>query len=242
MTPALEVLKLDRGDNLIVHNDPKSPAAEAFRTLRTNIQFTAFDTSIKRILVTSAGPADGKSTIAMNLAAAIAQTGKGCTLVDCDLRRPVLHKEFGLVNRRGLVNLLLGDASVEDACFSTGIPGLKVVTSGPIPPNPAELVGSVRMDDIMEKISSETDMVIVDCPPVMAVTDALSVATKVDGVLLVVSAGSTPRQLALGAKNALEGVGARVLGVVLNRVDFKSGYGYYNYHNYYNYYGSSDNT
>jgi capsular exopolysaccharide synthesis family protein len=231
---------LDRQETLIVHSDPKAPVSEAFRTLRTNIQFSSFDGEVKKIMLTSAIPGDGKSTVTANLAVAVAQTGKSCILVDCDLRRPVLHKFFGISNRRGLVNLLLGDLTLEEAIVPTHVENLSVINSGPIPPNPAELVGSVKMDKVYQDLSDRYDYVIIDCPPVMAVTDAVMISKKVDGVLLVVGAGTTPRQAVIGAKNSLDGVGARILGVVLNQVDIKGAYGSYYYYYYQPYYGSKE--
>lgn len=224
---------MDRYNTLIVHDDPKSPVSEAFRTLRTNIQFSVSDKDIKKIVITSASPGDGKSTVATNLAIAIAQSGKKCCILDCDLRRPVQHKHFNMSNRRGLVNLLVGDVTIDEVSNSCIVPNLTVIPSGPVPPNPAELIGSHRMDDLLATLDTLYDTIIMDCPPIMAVTDAVAISTKADGVLLVIGAGITPRQMAINAKNALVGVGAHLMGVVLNQVDNKNASGYYYYYDYY---------
>lgn len=216
-------------DSLITHLDPKSPVAEAFRTLRTNLQFSALDRELRTLLVTSAGPGEGKSTITLNLAIAITQSGKEVILVDADLRKPVIHKRFGLRNEIGLTNILV-HGPAEEALQETAVPNLKVVTSGPIPPNPAEMLASGMMDKVRDFLKERAEMVLFDCPPVVAVTDAAVLSRKVDGVLLVVQLGAVEREAARQAKALLENVDAPLLGVVINNVAESSGYYYYYYY------------
>lgn len=216
-------------NSLITHLDPKSPVAEAFRTLRTNLQFSALDRELRTLLVTSAGPGEGKSTITLNLAIAITQSGKEVILVDADLRKPVIHKLFGLRNEIGLTNILV-HGPAEEALQETAVPNLKVVTSGPIPPNPAEMLASGMMDKVRDFLKERAEMVLFDCPPVVAVTDAAVLSRKVDGVLLVVQLGAVEREVARQAKALLENVDAPLLGVVINNVAESSCYYYYYYY------------
>lgn len=212
----------------------KAPESEAYRTLRTNIQFSSVDNPIRTLLVTSSSPGEGKSTTAANLAVVMAQTGQRVIVVDTDLRRPVLHKVFGIPNNTGLTTALLaGDQlAIEGQLQSTEIANLHVLTSGPIPPNPSELLGSHRMGHLVKQLGSQADMVIFDSPPVLAVTDAAVLGRQVDGVLLVADAGATREQALANAASELKKTGANVLGVALNRLDVRSG-GYYYYYYYY---------
>jgi capsular exopolysaccharide synthesis family protein len=221
---------------LITQQDPMAAASEAFRVLRTNLQFLGLDKPIRSILVTSGTPGEGKSTIAANLAVAFAQTGASVCLIDGDLRRPMVAKLFGLDNWTGLTSALIGQAGLDTALRPTAVPGLSVMTSGPIPPNPAELLGSGRMAKLIQELSERFEMVLVDTPPVLAVTDAAVLAPKVDGVLMVARAGQVARQQVARAKEALEAVKANVLGVVLDGVEPQGREGYY----YYYYYQSHD--
>lgn len=206
-------------DRLISHFNPKSPIAEAYRQLRTNIQFSSLDNPVRTLLVTSTGPEEGKTTTLANLAVTMAQTGSRVTLVDCDLRKPSLHDLFGVAAEPGLTNVLLG--SDEIPYRECGIENLRILTAGPLPPNPSEMLGSRRMGDVIVRLKSEADYVLFDTPPVVIVTDAAVLATRVDGTLLVVSAGRTRRELAQRAKNLLEKVNAPLLGVVLNNVKYE---------------------
>jgi len=211
----------DKLDPLITVADPRSPLSEAYRTLRTNLDFSSLDKPIKTMLVTSAGPEEGKSTVLANLAVITAQTGRKVILVDCDLRRPTLHYIFNLKNDVGLTTMVVDDAAMESPPLQdTGVEGLQLVSSGPLPPNPSELLGSRRMGDIIADLLERADVVLFDAPPVVAVTDAAVLATKVDGVLLVVNAGGTKRDYARAAKARLEKVNANLLGAVLNNVRF----------------------
>ncbi|NIO71899.1 MAG: polysaccharide biosynthesis tyrosine autokinase [Anaerolineae bacterium] len=216
-------------DHLITVADPRSPVSEAYRTLRTNLDFSSLDKPIKTMLVTSAGPEEGKSTVLANLAVTTAQAGRKVILVDCDLRRPTLHNIFNLKNDVGLTTMVVDDAAMESPPLQdTGVEGLQLVSSGPLPPNPSELLGSRRMEEIIAALLERADVVLFDAPPVVAVTDAAVLATKVDGVLLVINAGGTKRDYARAAKARLEKVNANLLGAVLNNVRFDvSLHGYY---------------
>ena len=221
---------------LITLSDPKSPVSEAFRTIRTNIMFSSLDAPLKKLLITSPSPNDGKSTIAANLAIVLAQAGKKVLVIDLDLRKPTVHKKFGVENIKGFTNFLLGDAKLEDIVKTVaGIPNLYILTSGPLPPNPAELLGSQKMKKILEQLKDEYDVVVIDSPPVIPVTDAALLASIVDGVVLVLSQGQTRIDMAQKAVEQLKNVGARILGTVLNNVNTNGGSYYYYY--YYHYYG-----
>lgn len=216
--------------NLIAWQDPKSPITEAYRTLRTNIQFSSIDRQLKSIMVTSTGPSEGKSTTIANLATVFAQSDKKTVIIDADLRKPTVHYTFDLVNRSGLSTYLAGQDPLEQVIQKTEIPNLDVICSGPIPPNPAELLNSKAMTRFIQEISEMYDQVLFDTPPVIAVTDAQLLATKVDGVLLVVSSGNTNKDIALKAKQQLEHVKANILGVVLNNKQIKGDNYYYYYY------------
>jgi len=215
--------------NLITVADPRSPVSEAYRQLRTNIQFYGLDRSLQTILVTSAGAQEGKSTTLANLAVTFAEAGRSVLMVDCDLRRPSLHKLFGVSNEPGLTTVIRDEKTLTDVVLPTAIPGLGLLPSGPLPPNPSEILGSQRMDRLIETLRGFAEVVLFDAPPTIAVTDAMVLSAKMDGVLLVVSAGRTKRDHAVRAKRLLEKVNAKVLGVVLNNTKLDG--------NLYNYYG-----
>jgi len=216
---------------LITAVHPRSPISEAYRTLRTNIQFSAVDKPLKAILVTSAAPLEGKSTTVANLGVVMAQAGLSTIVVDSDLRRPALHRLFDVSNSYGLTNALLQN-DPNDCLQATEVENLQVLTSGPLPPNPAELLGSQRMRSLIQQLKDHADMVLFDGPPSLAVTDAALLANQVDGVLLVMEAGKTRREVAQRAKEDLSKVGANLIGVVLNKVPYKGGGGYYYYYYY----------
>jgi non-specific protein-tyrosine kinase len=211
---------------LIALRDPRAPASEAYRTLRTNIQFSSLDKPLHTLLATSTVPDEGKSTTLANLAVTMAQAEQRVILVDCDLRRPTLHTLFGLANEAGLTSMILAQ---EDAppLQETGVPGLSLLASGPLPPRPADILGSRRMEAVIARLRAEADIVLFDTPPVVAVTDAAVLATRVDGVLLVFQAGKTSRERARRARDMLEKVKANIVGVVLNNAQVEQGYGYY---------------
>jgi len=212
---------------LVTFTDPRSPVAEAYRQLRTNIQFSSLDRPLRTLLVTSTSQEEGKSTTLANLAVTIAQTGNNVVLVDCDLRRPSLHEIFGLSNASGLTNVVMEGTPSQLPLQESGIPNLQVLTSGPLPPNPAELLGSQRMVEVIDQLRERAGYILCDSPPVIAVTDAAVLATRMDGVLLVLRAGRTKRELAQKAKAILEKVNANLVGVVLNNVKYDSSLHHY---------------
>ncbi len=216
--------------HLITVTNPRSPVSEAFRALRTNIDFSSVDEQIQIIMVTSSGPEEGKSTVTANLAAAYAQADKKVLLIDGDLRKPTAHKTFSLSNRAGLSSLLSQQADLEDVVQDSGVSNLSIMTSGPIPPNPAEMMASNRMSAVLQELRQRYDMILFDTPPLLAVTDAQIVASKSDGVIMVVSYGKVKRDIAAKAKANLDRVGAKMLGVVLNNVKRKASEGYYYYY------------
>jgi capsular exopolysaccharide synthesis family protein len=199
---------------LVTLSDPRSPMAEAFRTLRTNLMFSSLDQPLATLLVTSPAPEEGKSTTLANLAVTLAQGGRTTILVDCDLRRPRQHEIFGVPAAPGLTNAIL-DKVDAPTLAATSVEGLSLLTAGEVPPNPADLLGSKRMEAIIANLKTRADIVLFDAPPVIAVTDAALLASKLDGVLLVVSAGRTQRDHALQAKNLLEKIHVRLVGTVL---------------------------
>ena len=228
-------------DKLITADHPKSPISEAYRVLRTNLQFSSVDRPLKTLLVTSANPIEGKSVTAANIGVVMAQAGHSVIMVDSDLRRPVLHKIFQIPNNEGFTNALLHANPSPGAYLQpTKVENLRVLTTGPLPPNPSELLGSERMKGLIEHLKSEADVVIFDSPPSLAVTDAAVLAMQMDGTLLVVDAGATRRGLAGRAVENLQKVGGNVLGVVLNKLSARRG-GYY-YHYYYYYSSDSERT
>ena len=218
-------------DPLVVKNDPRSTAAEAFRALRTNIQFMNPDRSLKSIVITSACPGEGKTTLVANLAISMAQLGKKVVCVDTDLRKPELHNLFNTLNMKGLTDYLMGIHSLGDVLQSTGIEGLSLITSGPKPPNPSEVLSSQKMKALMKQLSFEYDLVIYDSPPVISVTDAVILSSQTDGVILLIDSRASARQAVVKAKQTLELANAKIFGVVLGRVSKEDrGYYYYYYH------------
>lgn len=223
---------------LATRTAPRSSAAEAFRTLRTNLEFASLDSPLRTLLVTSAVPGEGKSTIAANIAITFAQAGKRVILLDGDMRRPRLHWLFEVPNSSGLTTLLRADdSSLELAAQASDEPNLRVITTGSLPPNPAELLGSQRMRAVLARLRDDADLIVIDSPPLQAVTDAAVLAPDVDGVLLVTEAGRTKRAALAQAREALARVNAHVLGVSLNGLTERTGGGYYRYHG--EYYGAS---
>ncbi|UCC76842.1 MAG: CpsD/CapB family tyrosine-protein kinase [Anaerolineales bacterium] len=206
-------------DLLVTISSPRSPMSEAYRTLRTNLQFVSLDKPLQTLMVTSPGPEEGKSTLLANLAVAMAQGEKKVILADCDLRRPSLHKLFGLMQKTGLTTMMLEDAAMSDPPLqNTAVPGLQLLASGPLPPSPPDLLGSRRMDRVLDTLKERGDIVLIDAPPVVGVSDAAILATKVDGVLLVVSAGQTKRESVQRSKVMLEKVNANLIGAALTNV------------------------
>lgn len=216
---------------LITNNSARSPFAEAFRTLRTNISFAGLDAPLKVILITSSGPGEGKSTTSCNLAFVMAQSNQKVLLMDCDLRRPTIHKVFDINDTIGVTNALINDVGPEELAKESELPGLYILPSGPIPPNPAELIGSQRMELLLSRAASKFDCVIIDSSPLNIVTDATLLSTMVDGVVLVIKSAFTRIDAAREAKDKLERAGAKIIGVVLNKIDMSGGdYYYYTYY------------
>jgi capsular exopolysaccharide synthesis family protein len=221
---------------IITLTNPRSPISESYRALRTNIEFSSIDEKLQVLMVSSAGPGEGKSTTITNLAVTFAQSEKKVVLIDADLRKPTAHHTFSISNRYGLSSIVSQQCSIEEGIQVSDVPNLDVITSGAIPPNPAEMMGSKRMTAIIEQLRQMYDIVLIDTPPLLAVTDAQIVATKCDGVILVVDQGRVKRDIASKAVKNLESVNARILGVVLNNVKRKA-----NEEAYYYYYGVQDN-
>lgn len=216
---------------LITTFDPKSPISEQYRTIRTNIQYSAIDENIKTLLVTSSGPAEGKSTTAANLAVVFAQQGKKVLLVDADLRKPTVHYTFGTANTFGLTTVLTKQTTLEKAIVKSDENNLFILTSGPIPPNPAELLSSQSMEQLLTQVAEQFDMVILDTPPLLAVADPQILSNQCDGTILVVFSGKTETEQVLKSKELLQAAKSKLLGVVLNNKQIQKS-------NYYYYYGS----
>jgi non-specific protein-tyrosine kinase len=213
---------------LITLSDPNSPVSEAYRALRTNLAFASIDTPLRTLMFTSPGAEEGKSTILANLAVTIAQTERRVLVVDSDLRRPCQHELFGLPNEAGLTTLLVDLAATEKPPFQeTPVPGLQLLASGPLPPRPADLIGSRRMEEVVAWLTSQADVVLFDSPPINAVTDAAVLATRVDGVILVVRERHTRREAVVEAQDRLARVKAHVLGAILNGVSPDRSFAHY---------------
>ncbi|MFD1020163.1 CpsD/CapB family tyrosine-protein kinase [Thalassobacillus hwangdonensis] len=216
---------------LITKLNPRSPISEQYRTIRTNLQFASVDKELQTMMVTSAGPSEGKSLTVSNLSVTFAQQGKKVLLIDADMRKPTLHYTFRLDNSLGLSSVLIGERSLEQVARESDVPGLDLIPSGPIPPNPSELLSSKAMKNFMELCKGQYDMVIFDMAPVLAVTDAQIMAAECDGVLLVTRSKQTDIEAGKKAVELLKQVKANILGGVLNDVEAKRS-------NYYYYYGS----
>lgn len=224
-------------DALVTLKQPRSPISEAYRVLRTNLRFSGIEDPNGALLVTSAGPVEGKTTTAANLAITLAQGGKRVVLVDSDLRRPSIHKLFGLANNVGLSTLFLENAPrLEDALQPTSITGLRVLTSGQMPPNPAELLDSKRFNEIVSQLRADTDMVVLDSAPCLAVADASIIGSRCSGAVLVIETGKTRTEVAQRAVETLWRTNVKVVGTVLNKMSQRRAAGYY----YYYYYSSED--
>jgi tyrosine-protein kinase Etk/Wzc len=226
--------------HLITHFAPKAPVSEAYRTLRTNIQFSHLDNPPGSILVTSAGPGEGKSTTAANLAIAFSQMGTRTALLDTDFRRPILHSILGAEQEPGVTNHLADEVPLEEIIRKTPVENLDLITCGVIPPNPSELLATEKMKEFVEELKKRYQMILFDTPPVIAVTDAVVLSLLVDGVVLVASAGQTSQQGLARAEDLLNNVGAKVMGVVLNKTDRRSAFASYHYYYHYHYSGDGE--
>jgi exopolysaccharide transport family protein len=221
---------------LVTLHSPKSTASEAYRGIRTSILFSSAEKQPQVLLVSSAAPQEGKTSTALNLAITMAQTGGKVVIIDCDMRKPSVHKVFGIPRDKGISSILVGNCEVKDALLNTPVPFLDMIPCGPIPPNPSEILGSPRMAKLLELLRKSYTRVIIDTPPLTAVTDALVIGRLVDGAVVVVRAGATPREIVRNGLTQLKAVSSPILGVVLNGVDMdRDGYYYYQY--YYYYYG-----
>ncbi|MBW2593388.1 MAG: polysaccharide biosynthesis tyrosine autokinase [Deltaproteobacteria bacterium] len=224
--------------DLITLKSPKSTASESFRGIRTGILYSSADRPPQVILVTSAGPSEGKTVCAANLAVTMAQAGSRVLLIDCDMRRPRVHKMFDQSRDQGLSSVLVGNVDVREAIINTGVENLDILPVGPIPPNPSEILGSRKMVDLIEGLKKDYVRIVLDSPPVTAVTDAVILAQEADGTILVIRAGDTPRQIVQNGLTQLQSVNAGILGAVLNGI--KTGRDSYYYYQYYYYYYGED--
>jgi receptor protein-tyrosine kinase len=224
--PGVPAEKLDA--RLVTLIDPTSPVAETYRTLRTNLIYSLVDTPPKVIVLTSPGPGEGKSTTCANLGVVLSQAGKDVLIVDCDLRKPVMHKFFGIRNLKGVVDVLVEELTLQEVATKS-VEGLCVVPVGFIPPNPTELLGTQRFKRFLSNVRQQFDYVLIDAPPVGLVSDPAILATQVDGVLLVLDAQNTRKGSVRQAMRSLEAVGANVLGTVMNNVKPSKGGYYYGY-------------
>ncbi|WP_371321672.1 CpsD/CapB family tyrosine-protein kinase [Robertmurraya korlensis] len=214
-------VKKRRNIQLISFSNSISPINEQYRLIRNNIHFSSVDNELSSILITSAEPSEGKSTTAANLAIVLAQKGKRVILVDADLRKPTIHYAFSLSNKEGLTTVLTKDCTLETAIMRTEVAYLDVLTSGPIPPNPSELLDSKSMEIVMKELKGLYDYIVYDTPPILAVADSQNIANKCDGVVMVISSGETRRDRAIKAKELIEKAGSKMLGVVINGVEKK---------------------
>ncbi|HEX2672184.1 MAG TPA: polysaccharide biosynthesis tyrosine autokinase, partial [Polyangiaceae bacterium] len=229
--------KEDTSPELLVHAHPKSVAAEAARAIRTNLMFMSPDNPYRCLLVTSAGPAEGKTTVATSIAIAIAQTGQSVCLVDCDLRKPRVHAVFGAQNDKGITTALLQPDQLSSLTLDTQVPNLTILRAGPTPPNPADLMHSEAFGRVLQELRARFDRVVIDSPPIGLVTDGVILSTRVDATVLVVRALATRRDAAKRAMRSLRDVGANCAGFVLNAVT--SSEPYYYYSGYYAAYGAT---
>ncbi|MCX7714894.1 MAG: polysaccharide biosynthesis tyrosine autokinase [Clostridia bacterium] len=215
-------------DDIVTYHKPTSLTSESYKTLRTNLQFSLIDKKMCAISITSCMPGEGKSTVISNLAVTLAQSGKKVILVDCDLRKPSIHKKFELPNNSGLTNILLGEKELSSLIQKTPVDNLYILTSGTIPPNPSEILSSQKYLDLINSLKMQYDFVFIDAPPVLVVTDAQIIAGNIDGVLLVAQYGAAEKAALLKAKESLDIVDAKCLGVVINQIPKKE-IGYYGY-------------
>ena len=212
----------------IVQKNPKSIAAEAYRSLKTNIQYSSFDKEYKTIVITSSNPGEGKSTTSGNLALTLAEGESRVLLVDCDMRKPSMHKNFRVTNTYGIADILLQRKKVMDVAHMYN-KNLSIITAGKVPPNPAEMLGSKAMSAFLEEMKEHFDYIILDTPPVQAVADAQILSTKVDGTIIVVRAGVTKKEDVHDTVNILKKVNANIIGTVLHAVDNSKNKYYYYY-------------
>ncbi|WP_276788529.1 CpsD/CapB family tyrosine-protein kinase [Veillonella magna] len=215
--------------DLIAHYDTRSPISEGYRAIRINLQFAGADKTLQVVGVTSSSPGEGKSTTVANLAIVMAQDNKKVLLIDCDLRKPTQHKKFE-IEQDGLTNSLVRGKALDALVQHDVFPNLDILASGPIPPNPSELLGSHKMAEVIAWAREHYDYVLIDLPPILAVADAAVIGNMVDGVLMVVASGSMTPNEAMDAKKRLQQAGVTILGVILNKMPQQRRYGYYQYY------------
>lgn len=222
---------MSRKLDLITVKEPRSPLSESYRTLRSNIKFSSVDTKLKIILITSSTPAEGKTTTSANLATVLAEAGDKVLIIDCDQRKPNIHKLFGLSNRQGLSDYLACDVEFNEIVQKAHLENLHILSSGSIPPNPSELLASKKMDDFIKSLKTYYDYILLDAPPVGIVTDAQIISQYADGTLLVLAYNQVNKDDAIRAKKLLDNVKSNIIGVVLNKIEenFKNSYCYYEY-------------
>ncbi|NCD34883.1 MAG: polysaccharide biosynthesis tyrosine autokinase [Spartobacteria bacterium] len=237
MIPAVEGIESNSRGEVFVHREPKSIASESIRGLRSNLLFSKADHMPQVILLTSAVPKEGKTFVAVNLASAMAQAGCKTLFIGSDMRRPRSHKILGVANEAGLSSILSGVSGTEAVIRNTDIPNLDIITAGPVPPNPSELLGSKRMPELIGTLRERYEYIVFDTPPSTAVTDAAIMAQHVDGVVVITKAFSTPKELVRSAIEGLQKINAKIFGVVLNSVDMSREGSYYYQYAYYYYYG-----
>lgn len=225
----LKKLMMNTKRKLVTKTDPKSPISEQYKTIRTNINFSSVDRDLRSIMVTSSGPGEGKSTTAANLAVVFAQQGKNVLLVDADMRKPTAHYTFNLTNTFGFTTVLTRQKTLREVVHPSDVDHLDLLTCGPVPPNPAELLSSRSMEEFLVDVYGDYDLVIFDTPPVLAVTDAQVLANQCDGTVLVVSSGTTEIESAQKARDLLQATKGKLLGVVLNNREVKDTSYYYYY-------------
>lgn len=218
--------------DLITINNPKSPISEAYRNIRTNLQFANIDANLKTIIVTSPTAGEGKTTTISNVGITLAGLGKKVIMIDCDFRKPRIHKTFKLSNSKGITNILLENTSYTDYVQNGPVENLEILTCGQIPPNPSEMLSSHKMKNLINSIKEDYDYVLLDTPPVGIVTDACIISTYADGVILVCASGQVEIDMATRAKENLNKVNANIIGVVVNKLplDNSKAYSYYSYY------------
>lgn len=229
-------------ETIITHLSPKSPISEAFRNMRTNIMFSDVDNDRRVMAITSNEGSEGKTTVLINYGVTLCQSGKRVLIVDCDLRKPQVHRRFELDNANGLTNLLLKEISLEEACQPTEIPGFFAITAGPIPPNPSEILASRRMAEIMEALKQQYDYILLDTPPLGLVTDAAVLSPNVDGYIILVSLGTVQRDGLLNMLDVFEKINAHVIGIVANKVPVPKRFSKYGYYSAYGYYYGEEHS
>ncbi|MCK5916736.1 MAG: CpsD/CapB family tyrosine-protein kinase, partial [Deltaproteobacteria bacterium] len=241
--PVLGLLPFAKGKDLSretiavrTYQDPRAPLSESIRTAMTSINLTTSGEPPKSILITSILPGAGKTTIACNMALAYLSAGDKCLLIDADLRKPSLHRVFGIEGRsKGLSSILTGIGTLNDVVYKTKYDGLHFISSGPLPPNPAELISSRRMRELLSVVSQHYDHVIIDSPPYQGFAEILVLANMADGTILVTVEGDTPRDGVSHFRKSLLNVGGNILGSIMNKTGRKKGYGAYSGYNYYSY-------